>query len=244
MSPVNLIKRLLLVCCFCYSGSVLYAYTIPKASSWVNDYANVISAGMQTKLDALLKDYQNKTGNQLFVLTVPSIEDAGSIEQYSIAVAEKWGIGTKGKDNGILFTVALKEHKTRIEVGYGLEGDLPDALAGRIINNNVVRFFKQGDFSKGIAVGVISIIKTIGGYDLNSFSKSANDYPQKKRKKSSLLFVILFFFLFGFRFFFFPLFGFLGLGGGFGRGGGFGSGGGFGGGMGGGFGGGGASGSW
>ena len=220
--------------------------------SYVNDYAGVMTEQSKKDLDAVLKDYQTKTGNQFFVLTVDNMGDAATIEDYSIAVAEKWKAGFKGSDNGIIMVTAMKERKLRIEVGYGLEGKLPDVIASRIIREEVTPRFKQGLYSDGITAGVVSVINSLGGYDTGNIAVVPVERPMRKSPLASLipfLFIIL---AIGSRWIFLPLAGrgrrggggffFGGFGGG-GDGGGFG-GGGFGGGGGGGFGGGGASGSW
>lgn len=203
---------------------------IPTLDSWVNDYANVIRDETKYEIEAVLKNYQEKTGNQIFVLTVASIGEYPSIEDYSLAVAETWKAGTKGVDNGIIIVVAVNDRLTRIEVGYGLEGKLPDAIAGRIVRGSMLPYFKNSDYDSGIKSAVSSIIEYIGTQKLSN-SKS-------KGKDSLGLIIMLLLFLSG-RFFFFPFFGFP-----FSGRGGFGGSGGFGGGGGGGFGGGGSSGSW
>jgi len=228
------------------------ALEVPKHTSPVVDLAGVLSRGDQAKIASSLLQFQKKYGPQLQVLVVPSLEDE-TIEGYSIKVVDKWKLGAKGKDDGVLLLVATESRKVRIEVGRGLEGDLPDVIAGRIIRTGIIPFFKQGQTGAGILVGLGMIAESVGG--------KLEDVPAprlRKTKRSSgglgyLLFIGMF--LIG------PLFGrrrrggvgsalLSGLlmgaamsGGRRGGGGGFG-GGGFGGGGGGGFSGGGASGSW
>jgi uncharacterized protein len=246
-------KKIIILSFFLLATTKLFGFTVPKLTSYVNDYAGVMSAGTVNDLNTALKDYQDKTKNQIFVLTVPSMEDAGSIEEYSLAVAEKWKPGFKGSDNGIMMVFAIQEKRMRIEVGYGLEGKIPDAIASRIIRNEITPRFKQGMFDDGIKAGVVSIIHEVGDYDASGISVQEapkSNVPKRMHSFLTLIFIALFIF---FRIIFLPLsmlggrrrggtggmfFG--GFGGGFGGGGG----GGFGGGGGGGFGGGGASGSW
>ena len=204
---------------------------LPKLNSWVNDYANIISSETKTKLKSALYGYEKETGNQIFVLTVESISPYATIEDYSIAVAEKWKAGAKGVDNGVIIVIAPNERKVRIEVGYGLEGKLPDIIAGRIIKDHMLPYFKESNYDDGIKAGVYNVVKYIGTQKL-----SASNI--KRKKKTNPLIIIVFLLMFVGRIFIFPFFGFFG-----GRGGG-GSFGGFGGGGGGSFGGGGASGSW
>jgi uncharacterized protein len=245
------------------------AFEVPALASRVNDYAGVISTDTKGKLEALLKDYETKTGTQFFVLTVDSIQDAGTIEQYGISVADKWKAGKKKEDNGLILIVAVKDRKVRFEVGYGLEGKLPDVVAFRIIREKIVPAFRDGDYSLGVASGVVYAIKSIGGYDMGGTSDGdtagasagvagGDSSGNGKLKKSELfrILVIIIFFAASivFRFIFGlgglvggrrrHVGGFWGGFGGFGGGSSGGFGGGFGGGGGGGFGGGGASGSW
>lgn len=233
-------------------ASPVLALDVPKHSGPVVDLAGVLSKADQAKIAASLLQFQQQHGPQLQVLVVPSLEDE-TIEGYSIKVVDKWKLGAKGKDDGVLLLVATKDRKVRIEVGRGLEGDLPDVIAGRIIRTGIIPFFKQGQTGAGVLVGLGMIAETLGGKLENIPA------PQLRKQKNTsgglgyLLFIGLF--LIG------PLFGrrrrggvgsaLLGgllmgaamSGGRRGGSGGFG-GGGFGGGGGGGFSGGGASGSW
>lgn len=229
--------------------SLANAFNVPTLTARVNDTAGIMSGESKNYLEQLLMNYEKETGNQFFVLTVNSVGDAGSIEQYGIAVADKWKAGQKNKDNGIIFIVAVKDRKVRIEVGYGLEGKLPDAAAGRVIRDVVVPEFRAGGYDAGITKGVLTVIKVIGGYETGTDADTAVG-PEKKAssviRSIGILIIIVFSILFR------VIFSFGGIGrrgrrggggGMFFGGGGFG-GGGFGGGGGGGFGGGGASGSW
>lgn len=220
--------------------SIFTSSDLPRLDSWVNDYANIISPKAESKLKAALYDYENQTGNQIFVLTTNTLEPYGTIEDYSIALASKWKAGSKGVDNGVIIVVAPNEKKVRIEVGYGLEGKLPDIIAGRIIRDYILPNFKDGNYDAGIMSGVYNIIKYIGTQKL-----SEPNIKQRQGRNNPIVIIIFLLLFFG-RIFIFPFFGFFG---GFGGGrGGFGGSsggfGGFGGGGGGGFGGGGASGSW
>ena len=109
-----------------------------------------------------LKTFEDSTSNQLVILMIPSLDDY-PIEYYTHDVAEKNKIGTKEHDNGALFFIAKNDKKLRIEVGYGLEGALPDALANSIIRNVIVPYFKQDDFYEGITAGIDAIISATAG---------------------------------------------------------------------------------
>jgi uncharacterized protein len=133
---------------------------IPPLSAHVTDLTQTLSASEKQALDEKLTDWEARTTNQLAVLMVPTTQPE-PIEAYSIRVAEKWQIGRKGKDNGVLFLVAKNDKKMRIEVGYGLEGVLTDATSRRIIAESVAPLFREGQFAAGIDAGVDRIIATV-----------------------------------------------------------------------------------
>jgi len=136
-------------------------YTIPS-SDWVVDQANIISSSDETALKNYLAQLEKNTGIQICVLTLKSLNGA-SLEDYSLAVAENWGIGKKGSDNGALLLVSMSEHAMRIEVGYGLEGELTDAKSGLIIRKVLTPYFKDGNYSTGIVAGVEAMAQTVAG---------------------------------------------------------------------------------
>jgi uncharacterized protein len=222
----------------------------PKPTGYVNDYAGVIQAGTRTKLEGVLQGVEKKTGVEIAVVTIPSLEER-PIEDYAVDLYQQWGIGKKGKDEGALILVAPHEKRVRIEVGYGLEGALNDAQAGRIIRDLMIPYFKEGDFTRGIVIGAQAVIaialkeKGIEGSDLEG-AAAAPSPARKKGGPLSVIFKILLFLVMVYLFIRHPwLFLFFlasaGRGGGM-RGGGFSGGfGGFGGGL---SGGGGASGRW
>jgi uncharacterized protein len=240
-----------------YAAVLLFVVTVPvfavegPPTSYVEDRAGIIDAQTKAGLMSRLKALDDKTGIQMVVLTVPTT-DGIPIEDYSIERAQKWGIGQKGKDNGILFVIATNDKKYRIEVGYGLESVIPDSLAGSIGRQYMVPKFKQGDFSGGVNDAANAVIGTVAKAYGTEIEGAAPAQPEKRTNKKSLfskLFTlfILFFILsgifspFGRRSFGRRSGGLWIGGGGFGGGS---SSGGFGGFGGGGFGGGGASGGW
>ena len=139
-----------------------FADDVPGYSSYVNDYAGVISEKDKASMEEVAKEVEEKTGAQIAVLTVKSMAPYASIDDFSMAVAEKWKVGEKGKDTGIILVLAMEERQVRIEVGYGLEGIFNDARAGRILDNNVIPYFRGGDFSAGLRRGMFKIADTIG----------------------------------------------------------------------------------
>ncbi|MGA8019620.1 MAG: TPM domain-containing protein [Desulfobacterales bacterium] len=144
------------------SGVSGLALDVPPLKGRVNDYAGMMSPATARLLEATLQRFEEAESTQIVVLTIPTL--AGDpLEDFSIRVAEQWKIGRKGRDNGAILVVAKTERKLRIEVGYGLEGRLTDAVSGRIIRNVIVPEFKAGRFEQGIISGVNAIIQVVQG---------------------------------------------------------------------------------
>jgi uncharacterized protein len=138
------------------------ALQVPPLQGRVNDQAALLSPATERSLTERLAQFESKTGHQLAVLTVPSL--AGDpVENFSLRVVEAWKLGKKGKDDGVLLLVVANDHKMRIEVGYGLEGELPDIVAGRIIRDVMAPHFKHGDYDGGVSAAVDAIIEKTGG---------------------------------------------------------------------------------
>jgi uncharacterized protein len=135
---------------------------VPPLTARVTDLTATLSAGERQALEAKLANWETRTTNQLAVLIVTTTQPE-TIEQYGIRVAEAWKLGQKGKDNGVLFLVAKNDKRMRIEVGYGLEGDLPDVAARRIIGDTVAPLFSKGQFAAGIDAGVDRIMRVASG---------------------------------------------------------------------------------
>jgi uncharacterized protein len=117
------------------------------------------------QLEQRLERFENETGHQIAVLTIPSLQ-GDALESFSIRVAENWKIGKKGFDNGVILVIAQNDRKLRIEVGYGLEGVLPDAIASRIIREVIVPRFRANEYVGGIEAGIESIMKVTRGETL------------------------------------------------------------------------------
>ena len=140
------------------SASVRAAeFTVPALTGPVTDTAAMITPSTQTKLENFLRGLQEKTGTQLTVATVPSLEGI-SIEEASMKIAEQWKLGTAKADDGILLLLARDERKVRIEVGQGREGELPDAISSRIIREVMIPRFKEGSYDRGVIDGVLAIV--------------------------------------------------------------------------------------
>jgi uncharacterized protein len=165
----------------------VHAAEVPALKGYINDYANMMSPTVRTKLTSELKEFERTDSTQIVILTIPSLEGQ-TIEDYSIKVAEAWRIGQKGRDNGIIFIIANQEKKMRIEVGRGLEGRLTDLTAGRILDLVVKPRFKRGDFNGGIVAGVAALIDATKG----EFKADDAKPPQKKKSFSPLFTILLF----------------------------------------------------
>ena len=135
----------------------------PKPEHYFNDYAHVVSANTAFELNQKLEDFERKTSSQIVVAVYPKMQSDSSIEDYTVRVAQSWGVGQKGKDNGAVLFVFINDRKMYLQVGYGLEGALPDALAKRIIENEIKPHFKNGDFGGGLRAGVTAILQATQG---------------------------------------------------------------------------------
>ena len=197
----NLLKRLLVIALFGLYPAALQAVTPPipaQPPQYVVDLAGVLNAETRARLNARLKDLEAATTAQVVVLTVNSLEGE-PIENFSHQTAVKWGIGQKGKDNGVLLTVAVKDRKYRIEVGYGLESTLPDSLVGSLGREYLVPNFRKGDFAGGIVAAVSQIINKIAAGQGVEISGQEPGHPAaaktagflERRKLLTLLFSLL-----------------------------------------------------
>ena len=132
----------------------------PNYSAYVNDYAGVLQSGIKTQTEDLIAKVEKETNSEIAVAIVSSLEGV-SVEEYAVTLFEKWGVGKKKEDNGVLLLVAIEDRKLRIEVGYGLEGTITDLEAGNIIDDVIVPKFKQNDYSTGVYDGVVAIANQI-----------------------------------------------------------------------------------
>jgi len=135
--------------------------TYPPLTGRVVDDAEVLSASTKSELTDMLPAHERATSEQVVVVTLDSLRGY-TIEEFGYQLGRHWGIGQKGMNNGVLLIVAPKEHKVRIEVGYGLEGELTDAICSSIIRNYILPSFKRGDFNAGVRAGMMSILQVLG----------------------------------------------------------------------------------
>ncbi|MCX8058333.1 MAG: TPM domain-containing protein [Spirochaetes bacterium] len=215
---------------------IFFSFEIPNYYNYVNDFANLISDSYEIKINNLLKVLDETTSVEIAILTLSSINN-NSIEEVAVKVFEKWKIGKKGKDNGILIILAYNERKVRIEVGYGLEGDIPDIKAKDFLDSYGVPYFKEGNFNDGFYILTLRLAKEIckvnelkfedilkkaqieeQNYD--KYFKNNEDEYGGKSDPIFIIFIIIMFLLF-FRFFpnFLPFLIYMNIGGGgyFGR---------------------------
>jgi uncharacterized protein len=157
---------------FLLAPSLSRALEVPPLRGRVNDYAKLLSQERALALEAQLEKFEQETGHQIAVLTIPSLK-GDSLEDFSIRVAESWKIGKKGFDNGAILLIARDDRKLRIEVGYGLEGVMPDAVASRIIREVITPRFRSGDYAGGIEAGVDAILKVTRGETLPERARPA-----------------------------------------------------------------------
>jgi uncharacterized protein len=167
------------------------AVKFPELSGRVVDAANILQSSTVDKLTGELKNLEDKTTNQLVVVTLPSLEGL-TIEDYGVQLGRAWKIGQKGKDNGVLLIVAPEEHKVRIEVGYGLEGTITDAQSSIIIHDMVLPAFRAGNMEQGIIDGTESLILLMGGdVPADSAAVANADDPATDKLVAEILTVLM-----------------------------------------------------
>jgi uncharacterized protein len=156
----------------------------------VHDEAHALSAETIDYLETVLKTHEDSTTNQVAILIIPSL-DGEVLEEYSLRVAhDEWKLGGAKNDNGVLLLVAVNDRKMRIEVGQGLEGVLPDAVANRIIRNDMAPYFREQNYDDGIKAGVAGILKSISGEYEAETEEAGTELTLKER-------VLIGFFIFG-----------------------------------------------
>lgn len=149
----------------------------PTTSIYVQDYAGVLSAETETRINNLGTQLAAKTKAQIVVVILPSLEGTPS-EEYALGMLRQWGIGDKTLNNGVLLLVAVNDRQSRIEVGYGLEGALPDAKTGRIQDDYMLPYFQQGDYEKGILNGYLATVGEVAKEYKLEFKSDAKPAPK------------------------------------------------------------------
>jgi uncharacterized protein len=186
-----------LVAALCILAVVTLAYglTFPPLTGRVVDEAVILDPATMEALEHKLADFEAKTTDQFVVVTLKSLQGT-SIEDYGYQLGRHWGIGQKDKSNGVLLIVAPNERKVRIEVGYGLEGDLTDAVSKLIIENAILPRFKANDYAGGIARGVDDIIQvlTVNQEEWKQRAKQRSDH--RRPSVDVIIFALLLFVFF------------------------------------------------
>ncbi len=189
-------------------GAGLSAQELPKPTGFVNDFAGIIDDDSERRIGAIARKLQEVSGAEIAVVSVENLQPYGSIEEYSIALAEQWKVGQEGEDNGIIMLIAMEEREVRLEVGYGLEGAIPDSLAGSILENSIMPQLKRGNYGEGFLKGTEAVAGLIAeeyGFDMGDLALNESELyrggtPAGGRRESEgipfglLVFIFLFFF--------------------------------------------------
>jgi uncharacterized protein len=175
-SAIGAASTLLILLLILASPTLASEPKFPPLTGRVVDEAGVLDSRTVAELTLMLADHERDAGQQVVVVTLRSLQGY-TIEDYGYQLGRHWGIGQKGANNGALLIVAPKEHKVRIEVGYGLEGTLTDAISGTIIQNYILPSFKRGDYSAGIVAGTTSILQALSGNTISPAPPSPQPIP-------------------------------------------------------------------
>jgi uncharacterized protein len=160
---------------------------VPSLKGRVTDLTGTLTGEQVGNLERSLADFERRRGSQIAVLIVPTTKPE-AIEQYAIRVADAWKVGRKKLDDGVIIVVAKNDHRVRLEVGYGLEGPIPDAIASRVIRETIAPHFVQGDFYGGLRDGTAQLMKLIEG---ESLPPPAQTGERRASESYESLFVIL-----------------------------------------------------
>ena len=163
----------------------------PAPKEYFNDYAHVTDAATARRLNDGLEQFEKETSSQLLVAVYPKMETDSSLEDFTVRVSQAWKAGQKGKDNGAILFVFVQDRRVRVEVGYGLEGVLTDAMCKRVIEEQITPRFKQGDYSGGLSQGTLALMQAAKGeYKGTGRTATGN---RGRRQVMGALPVILFF---------------------------------------------------
>ncbi len=185
--PLSLVRHFSLLSFWLVLGTALFAQIPekPNPPKLVNDFAEVLTVEEEQMLEDKLVQYEQGSSTQIAVVTVPSL-NGYAVEKYSYELAKKWGIGQKGKNNGVLVLMALSDKKIRIEVGYGLEAVIPDVIAKRIIRETMKPAFRSGEFFRGIDDATDLLMEAASSeFPSKEAEKSANKKKVKKKQSTT-----------------------------------------------------------
>lgn len=166
----------------------------PKPAGYFNDYAGVIPKEAALRLNEKLAQFERETSNQVVVAVFRKMESDSSVEDYGQRVAQAWGVGQKGvsQGNGVVLLVFIEDRKISLQVGYGLEGALPDVVAFDIRSRHINPHFRNGDYERGLAQGIDLICKAIRGEYKGDGKTNTERAPSSPRGGGNLLFLVFF----------------------------------------------------
>jgi uncharacterized protein len=202
--PARLQLLWTLFLCFASTPCVLVAAAEklpPKPSRYFTDEAHVVSSATAERLNKTLEDFERDTSNQILAVIYPKMETDSSIEDYTVRLAQSWHVGQKGKDNGAVLFVFVQDRKMFIQVGYGLEGALPDATCKQIVENEIKPRFRNGDFDGGLSAAVNAMLAATRGEYKGGGTTVAAQQARRSSKRSpgwSILFFVFLFVMIGF----------------------------------------------
>lgn len=165
----------------------------PVPTHYFNDYAGVISSSTAEQLNQKLEEFERQTSSQILVVIYPKMESDSSIDDYTVRVAQAWRVGQKAKNNGAILFVFIQDRKMFLQVGYGLEGALPDATAKRIIEDEIKPRFRTGDYAGGLNAGVTAILAATRGEYHGTGRTAANQNQAAPAAAVVVFFVVLLF---------------------------------------------------
>jgi uncharacterized protein len=177
------VKRLAFICCCLWSFVAFGAEVIPAAPPrYFNDYAHVVSSSVGDQLNTKLEDFEKTTSDQVIVAVYPQMQSDSSIDDYTVRVARAWKVGQKLKNNGVVLFVFIQNRQMFIQVGYGLEGALPDALCKQITEYEIKPRFRTGDYTGGLTAGINAILAATQ----NEYKRTGGTVNQGRNHSSSL----------------------------------------------------------
>jgi uncharacterized protein len=193
MQVKEMIRHFVFALVLCNGLSLMAAEQIPAAPArYFNDYARVVSPAVAEQLNAKLEQFERDSSNQLLVVIYPKMESDSSVSDYTVRVAQSWRGGQKNKNNGAVLFAFMQEHQLYLQVGYGLEGSLPDAIAKRIIETEIVPRFRQQDVDGGMKAAVTAMIAaTKGEYAGNSGTQ--NDLRRGRSSRNINIGIVIIF---------------------------------------------------
>ncbi len=168
----------------------------PPPKAYFNDYAQVTSGDTASRMNQTLEQFEKDTSIQLVVAVFPKLATDSALEDFTVRAFQAWKVGQKGKDNGAILFVFTQDHKVRIEVGYGLEGVLTDALCKRVIEERITPSFRQGDFNGGLVAGTLALMQAAKG-EYKGTGKTAAESKRREHFPWPIALFVVFFILTG-----------------------------------------------